>query len=136
MQEEKENRHLCEGPFDWNFALSLGSDLGESRHRQVNGVAIVTRRAIVSNNAGDGLLVVCVDDMNRLSAERGFCAGITITCLINCADEIAVFVDGTTGASDTVLSEESGNTTLLEGAAATAAAAAAALGSGLRFRSA
>lgn len=90
-----------------DHALLLGSNLGERTNRKVNGVAVDTGGAVISDGHCDRLAVLGVGDLDLLSAQGRFVARVAVAILINGSDEGRVRVDLAASTSDAILEEES-----------------------------
>jgi len=102
-------RLIKEGPFDIDFTLFNGTDLFESSRGQVDRVFISAGRTVILDRDGDGLVGLCVNDLDLLAAKRGFLSRITVTSLVNRGYEITIRVYGPAGTSNSVLKEERGD---------------------------
>lgn len=78
----------------------------EGSNGHVNGIAIVAGGASIGDGAGHGLVVLGIEDLYLLTAKVRLLAGVTVLGGVHGYNEVVIAVDGTAGASDTILVEE------------------------------
>jgi len=102
---------LDELPFDVHLTLCLRGDLGECTKGQIDGVLVIASRAVINDCDDDGLVVGSISDLDLLAADGRLVTGVTVPVLVNSSNQVTVGVDLTAGTGNTVLVEESGDST-------------------------
>lgn len=108
MKGLKQGRILVEVPADGDHSLAEVCDSLESTLRQVDGVAIDTGWASISNNNVNATAVVGVDDVNAPSAKRGSNVCGTIAGDFHSSNEGTITVPVAASTGVTVLIEVGG----------------------------